>query len=188
MLRLKKLHSALLCFLILSCFLSACADESEILQTDIPQEQSDSFVQELQQENTEYSQDESELKEIEVSYTIEYYDVIEDSINQFSETKVFKGEIEPKYFVEKLSELLETTIMPNEIIIKDDSMIIDFNSHHSPLSGTGSYEESKILDSITNCMFDVYKDIDKIYFTADGEEYKSGHIHLSKDIAYATRK
>lgn len=127
-------------------------------------------------------------KSEEITYTIKYYDVIEDSIKEFTETKTFENSVEPEFFIEKLSELINTKIIVNSIKIDGNKMIIDFSSESAPLNGTGSYEETSILDSISDVLLNVFKDIDEIYITADGKDYDSGHTSLTADTPYATRK
>ena len=127
------------------------------------------------------------VEKISVDYTIKYYDVVDDLILYFSSTEEFKGQIDPIFFIEELSALMQISIEVNSIVIDNASMIIDFSSRSAPLNGTGSYEESFILESICETMFDVFKDIDKIYFTADGKDYESGHISLSIDTPYEQR-
>ena len=127
-------------------------------------------------------------KSEEITYTIKYYDVIEDSIKEFTETKTFENSVEPEFFIEKLSELINTKIIVNSIKIDGNKIIIDFSSESAPLNGTGSYEETSILDSISDVLLNVFKDIDEIYITADGKDYDSGHTSLTADTPYATRK
>lgn len=137
-------------------------------------------------ENSNDSQE--NIKNIEITYTLKYYDIIEDTTKEFTETKNFENEIEPEYFIQKLSELMNTTISVNSINFDGDKILIDFSSNSSPLGGTGSYEESCILESISAVFFDIYPEINEIHITADGKDYDSGHTMLPKDTPYATRQ
>lgn len=128
------------------------------------------------------------IEPVEIAYTIDYYDVVEDTVKQFSETKVFNGQIEPVYFVKKLSELMETNISVNKIEVSVDRITVDFTSSGCPHSGTGSYEESHILNSISQVLLQVYPEVNNIYIAADGKDYESGHIYMPKETPYATRQ
>ncbi len=123
-----------------------------------------------------------------VDYTIKYYDVIDDRIIEFSDSAYFEKSVEPGFFINKLSELMQMRIDINSVSVNEDTMTIDFSSSSAPLNGTGAYEESCILESISELMFSVYDSIDYIYYTEDGKEYESGHISLSKDTPYAQRR
>ena len=131
-----------------------------------------------------------EIPEVEiltVDYSIKYYDVVEDKTFIFSSTAEFENEIDPEFFIEQLSDLMQMKIDINSVKIDEKAMTVDFSSLSAPLNGTGSYEESFILESICETMFDVFPDIDEIYFTADGKDYESGHISLSKETPYEQR-
>ncbi len=123
-----------------------------------------------------------------VDYTIKYYDVIHDSVVEFSDSEFFEKSAEPQFFIDKLSELMEMKIEVNSVSINQNTMTVDFSSASAPLNGTGAYEESCILESISELMFSVYDSIDYIYYTEDGKDYESGHLSLSKDTPYAQRR
>jgi hypothetical protein len=125
---------------------------------------------------------------VEVTYTMNYYDIVEDAVKQFCETKIFYGKVDPIYFVEKLSDLTETDIGVNQIEVSDNGILVDFSSGACPVSETGSYEESHILNSISEVLLQVYPDVNGIYISADGKDYESGHIYILKETPYATRQ
>ena len=83
---------------------------------------------------------------------------------------------------------MQTRIIANSVIIKEDKMLIDLSPDSAPLNGTGAYEESCILDSISKIMLDVFTDVNKIYFISNGKDYESGHLTLSTDIPYEERR
>ena len=130
--------------------------------------------------------DEPEL--IDVDYTLVYYDILTDSMVDFNSTETFVGGVEPMFFINKLSELMQIRINVNSIETSGEKMLIDFSSESAPLNGTGAYEESCILDSISDVMLDVFAGINKIHFTCDGKDYESGHLSLSADTPYEERR
>jgi len=133
------------------------------------------------------SQTTDRVMPVEVDYTIRYYDVIEDKIIEYSDIVSFDNAPDPIFFISKLSELMQIRIGVNSINVSGKDMIIDFSSVTAPLNGTGAYEESCILDSISDTMLSVFHDIDRVYFTQEGKDYESGHISISKDTPYAQR-
>ena len=66
-------------------------------------------------------------------------------------------------------------------------MTIDFSKNYPPFSGVGSLEESKLLENIRDIMFSQYPEVKRLFFTADGGQYESGHMYISKDEPYAER-
>lgn len=124
---------------------------------------------------------------ITVDYKIRYYDVIDDKIIEYTDSTYFEESAEPEFFINKLASLMQMKIDVNSIVVSNDKMIIDFSSASAPLNGTGSYEESCILESIAEVMLSVYDNINYIYYTADGKDYESGHISLSIESPYAQR-
>lgn len=125
---------------------------------------------------------------INVNYTIKYYDIVNDKMKEYSDTAYFEECVPPQFFLDKLSELMQMRIGINSVCVRNDAMIIDFSSMSAPLNGTGSYEESCILESISEIMFSVYDSINYIYYTNDGKDYESGHVSLSKEVPYAQRQ
>ena len=123
-----------------------------------------------------------------VDYNISYYDIIADKINEFSDSVYFEDYVDPKFFIDKLSDLMQIRINVISVTASNDSMTINFSSDSAPLNGTGAFEESFILESIAETMFEVYESIEYIYYTKDGKEYESGHISLSLNTPYAQRK
>ena len=125
---------------------------------------------------------------VKINYTIRYYDVIEDRMIEYCDVASFESQAEPIFFIYILSELMQTRIGVNSINITGNDMIVDFSGDSAPLNGTGAYEESCILDSISDTMLSVFDNVERIYFTEDGKDYESGHISVSKDTPYAQRR
>ncbi len=139
--------------------------------------------------DTEKTEEPEEQKEpVYVDYTIEYYDVVEDKMLEYSGTQEFEGEIRPMFFIEKLSELTGTSIAVNSVKINGSAITVDYSTQGAPFHGTGSFEESAILNSVSAVLMNVFDQAESIYITADGKDYESGHIYHPKDTPYATRK
>ncbi len=182
--------AALLC---ISCVIYREAEPaSQTTQKEIEKENADNNFnipsEPITQEDETTPPKSDESKEIAVDYKITYYDVINDCMVDFEGTEIFVGEPSPVFFINKLSELMQTRIITNSVVIKGDKMLIDLSPDSAPLNGTGAYEESCILDSISDIMFDVFTDVNKIYFISNGKEYESGHLTLSADIPYEERR
>lgn len=139
--------------------------------------------------DTEKIEEPEEQKEpVSVDYTIEYYDVVEDKMLEYSGTQEFEGEIRPMFFIEKISELTGTSIAVNSVKINGSAITVDYSTQGAPFHGTGSFEESAILNSVSQVLMNVFDQAESVYITADGKDYESGHIYHPKDTPYATRK
>lgn len=179
----KKFLAYIFSVVFLTCYLTSCNNLTENIK-----ENEESLT--IESENKSLDTETDDLKTVEtisVDYSIWYYDIIDDKIYEYADTQDFEGKVTPEFFIEKLSSLMQMRIDVNSINIENEKMIIDFSSNSAPLNGTGSYEENCILESISDIMFSVFSDVNSIYFTADGKDYESGHVSLSKDTPYAQR-
>jgi len=153
------------------------------------EETKDDTTTEADAEKAEENKETEEQKEpVSVNYTIEYYDVVEDKMLEYSGTQEFEGEIRPMFFIEKISELTGTSIAVNSVKINGSAITVDYSTQGAPFHGTGSFEESAILNSVSAVLMNVFEQAESIYITADGKDYESGHIYHPKDTPYATRK
>lgn len=128
------------------------------------------------------------LKEkIVCDYTVSYYDIVQDAALEYSDTEVFYGEIDPVFFVNKVCELYGVYTECNGVTVADSVMTVDFSSEHAPLTGTGSYVEAKILESVADILLSQFPDVSGIAYTADGGEYESGHIYFALGDIFKSR-
>ncbi len=150
--------------LVIASFISSCARDDVIIDTEsIPSEP------------------------ITLSYDIKYYDIVQDLEITVTETKTFDEAPTCEYFIDRLSELSGIHIGYNYAKLNEDTATVDFKSGSCPVSGTGAYEESILLDNIAQLIFEVFPNIEQIYYTADDKDYNSGHVSLEKGIPYAER-
>lgn len=172
---MKRIILLALAFSFISLYVCSCNRYEPIGQPDDAHEDTSVPYQE-------------QIHPITVDYTIKYYDMMNDVWNEYASENTFYGEIDPNFFINKLSELMGISINVNSINIDNDKLTVDFSEASPPLNGVGSYEEICILDSISDTLFEVFSQVNEIYITQDGKEYGSGHLTLAPDTPYATRK
>ena len=184
-----KILKYMLCLILCVSVLSLVSCSLVVTDKSQPNDNIPNTKDNFQSKNeTGVNENQPEADTFEVTYTLRYYDVIEDVEKEFTETKSFEEKIVPEYFIRKLAELMNTSISVNGISFDEDKLFIDFSSDSSPLRETGAHEESCILDSITSVLFDVFPETKEIHITADGKDYDSGHTILPKGTPYATRQ
>ncbi len=174
---MKRITLLVLALAFISLYFCSCTKDEPIDQTGNTYENA-----------SVPSHDETQKEPITVDYTINYYDMMNDVWNKYTSENTFYGEIDPIFFINKLSELMGISISINGIDMEEDKLTIDFSESSPPLSGIGSYEEICILDSISDTLFEVFSGVNEIYITKDGKEYGSGHLTLAPDTPYATRQ
>ena len=124
----------------------------------------------------------------EIPFTVSYYDIYTDENAESKQIYRYVGQPDPLYYIRKISELYSIPIGVHSITVKDKSIIVDYDGTKAPSFGTGSYEESRILDCVADVLLQVTPDADAVYITKDGGDYDSGHIKSERETPYATRK
>lgn len=124
----------------------------------------------------------------EISFTVSYYDVYTDQTEESEQLYRYIGE--PNYLccLKRISRLFEIQLGINSVTVKNNAVTVDFADGKAPVYGTGSYEESRILDCISDVLLQILPEVNEVYITKDGGDYDSGHIKTEKNTPYATRK
>lgn len=122
-----------------------------------------------------------------VDYQIVCYDVVEDREFTYSGNYRYIETLDPFYFIEKLSVLSDITIAVNSVTVNDGIITVDCSSNGAPCNGLGSYEESRLLESLCSLLLQVYPEADAVCLSQDGSDYNSGHILSERTTPYATR-
>ncbi len=143
------------------------------------------------------TKDEGQEKEVENNKAIEPVATKEVYIYTFNETSFnvesavalvpVDQELTPELVVDTVVDsfadrLVEVGI--DEVITKDDTVIVSFKEETAPYMNTGSGLEGSILDSIAQSLVDNFKEYPKVIFRVDGKAYASGHFEYGIDEVY----
>ena len=101
-----------------------------------------------------------------------------------------EDELTPELILEQVVEAMEEEgfyIGINNIILKDDSVTLDFKSDAAPVINVGASVEGAILDILAQSILDNLPQYKKIYISVEGGPYKTGHLEFELDEVYLGR-
>ncbi len=117
----------------------------------------------------------------------EYYDVPSDTFKK--ESVEVGGDSQLQRVMELIAQqffeqpLSQTPIQPKSIVLKGDSVYIDFNKNIQS-APFGSAGDVALLDAIYNGYTGNIEGVTSVYFSIEGGNYETSHVTFSKDTPY----
>lgn len=125
---------------------------------------------------------------------LQYEEVTIYSIDSVSLEKVaitvLMNEVTPELIVEQVVSAMKDDafyVEVNDVILKDDAVIVDFKADAPPVVGVGAGVEGAILDAIGQSILDNLSEYSKIIYRIEGGAYETGHFELGIDEVYIGR-
>ncbi len=104
--------------------------------------------------------------------------------------QVMMSEVTPELIVEEVCFAYEDKaffIGINEVVTRDDTVIIDFKWDTPPVIDVGAYIECVILDSFAQSILENIPEYSKIIYRIEGGPYATGHVELGLNEVYMSR-
>ena len=101
-----------------------------------------------------------------------------------------EDELTPELIAEQVVDAMEEEgfyLGINDIIIKEESVRIDFKSDAAPVIDVGASVEGSIIDVLAQSILDNLPQYKKIYISIEGGPYHSGHLEYELDEVYLGR-
>lgn len=104
--------------------------------------------------------------------------------------EVLIGEVTPEAIVEEVVSAMRDEafyIGVNDVVLKDNMVIVDFKADTPPVIDVGASVEGMILDAFGQSILDNLPDCAGVIFRIEGKAYETGHIEMGIDEVYIRR-
>lgn len=117
------------------------------------------------------------------------YSINADTLEKTAVT-VLMSEVTAELIVEEVVSAMRDAaffVGINEVIPKEDTVIVDFRSDAPPVTDVGASIEGSILDAIAQSIIDNLPQYSKVIYHIEGKAYATGHFEMKQDEVYMER-
>ncbi len=117
------------------------------------------------------------------------YSINADTLEKTAVT-VLMSEVTAELIVEEVVSAMKDAaffVGINDVILQEDTVIVDFRSDAPPVADVGASIEGSILDAIAQSIIDNLPQYSKVIYHIEGNAYVTGHFEMKQDEIYMER-